>query len=145
MSNRIFSYSGDEDWSGYDNPHEAIQDMKENDDLEVGNVFLTGIRRDLTPLSYFPNVDDLLEQYDSNIYDNCGEYASENTGSDQVSDEAKKELGDFLKSWASKHLSLNCYEVDHEEEITLTQEMIDAFHNDEPIPLPEFQYKEHSK
>ncbi|MDQ8942048.1 hypothetical protein [Acinetobacter soli] len=142
MSNRIFSYSDDEDWSGYDNPHEAIQDMKENDDLEVGNVFLTGIRRDLTPESYFPNADDLLEQYDGNIYDNCGEYAHDNTGSDQVTDEAKQELNDFLKSWASKHLSLSCYEVDHEEEITLTQEMIDAFHKDEPIPLPEFQYKE---
>ncbi len=142
MSDRIFSYSGEENWSGYDNPKEAMQDMKDSDDLEVGNTFLTGIRRDLSSKSYFLDADDLLEQYDSNIYDNCGEYACDNTGADRVSDEAKKELNDFLSQWVGKNLNLNFYEVDHEEEIVLTQEMIDAFHADEPIPLPEFMFKE---
>lgn len=142
MSNRIFSFKTDEDWSGYESPQEAMQDMADEDALESGNVFSTGIRRDLKPESYFPDADDVLERYDDNIYDNCGEYAHDNTGSDQVTEEAKKELNDFLKKWAGNHLSLSCYEVDHEEEITLTQEMIDAFHANEPIPLPKFSFKE---
>ena len=142
MSNRIYSYRSEEDWSGYESPEEALQDMQDSDDLKVGNTFLTGIRRDLSPKSYFPDAGDLLDQYDGNIYDNCGEYASDNTGSDQVSDEAKKELNDFINKWVGENLILNCYEVDHEEEITLTQEMIDAFNANNPIPLPEFKFKE---
>ena len=38
-----------------------------------------------------------------------------------------------------KHLNITFWEIDHEEEIEVTQEMIDGFRANKPIPLPEFK------
>lgn len=142
MSNRVFSYSGDESWSDYEGPSEALQDMEDQDDLEVGNTFLTGIKNVPTPIRYLINAEEILEKYDEAIDCEHGEYTDCNTGSDKVTDEAKAELNNFLETWARKHLDITFWEIDHEEEIKVTQEMIDAFHSCLEIPLPEFQYKE---
>ena len=143
MSNRVFSYSGDECWSDYEGPNEALQDMKDQDDLEVGNTFLTGIKNVPSPTRYMINAVEILEKYDESIDCEHGcEYTDLNTGSDKVTDEAKVELNNFLNAWAEKHLSITFWEIDHEEEIKVTQEMIDAFNANLPIPMPEFQYKE---
>ena len=58
----------------------------------------------------------------------------------RVRDEAKAELNNFLKAWAEKHLNVSFWEIDHDEEIAVTQEMIDAFHANQPIPLPKFKF-----
>lgn len=143
MSNRIYSYSGDEFWSDYNSPEEALQDMEDDGDLEVGNTFLTGIKNVPSPTRYIPDAEEILEKYDESIDCEHGcEYTDCNTGSDKVTDEAKKELNAFLKQWAGKHLDITFWEIDHEEEIKVTQEMIEAFHANLPIPMPEFKHKE---
>lgn len=142
MSNRIFSFRTEEEWCDYETPSEALQDVDDQDELKVGSVIYTGIKKELSPQSFILDAEEVLEHYDNMIYDNCGEYAHENTGSDQVTDEAKEELNALLKQWADKHITLNFYEVEHEEEIEVTQEMIDAFKAGGPIPLPEFKHKE---
>lgn len=143
MSNRIYSYSGDEFWSDYERPDEALQDMEDAGDLEVGNTFLTGIKNVPSPTRYMPNAEEILEKYDESIDCEHGcEYTDCNTGSDKVTDEAKVELNNFLNAWAEKHLNITFWEIDHEEEIEVTQEMIDAFHANLPIPMPEFKHKE---
>ena len=79
--------------------------------------------------------------YDLRIYDNFpSDFTDGNTGSDSVGDEAKAELNNFLKAWAEKHLGVTFWEIDHDEEIAVTQEMIDAFHANQPIPLPKFKF-----
>ncbi|EZQ10764.1 hypothetical protein [Acinetobacter sp. Ver3] len=143
MSNRIYSFSGDENWADYENPAEALEEMLDDDSLEVGNTFLTGIKRTPSPTQFILDADEVLENYDCRIYDNyLSDYTGGNTGSKDVSDEAKNELNNFLNKWAEKYLVITFYEVDCEEEIPVTQEMIDAFHSNEPIPLPEFKFKE---
>lgn len=142
MSNRIFSFTGDDNWSSYETPNEALQEMKDDGSLEVGNTFLTGISRKPNPFQFMPDADEILENYENRIFDEHDwNYADGNTGADGLSESAKKELNDFLEFWADKHLVISFYEIDNDEEITVTQEMIDAFHAGEPIPLPEFQYK----
>jgi hypothetical protein len=113
--------------------------MQDNGFMVAGYVFLTGTKRPLTPKQFFPDAADVLEHYDNNIYDNCGDYSEGNTGSDQVSEEAQAELTKLLNDWAENNLSLSFYEIDNEEEIELTQEMIDAFLAHEPIPMPELK------
>ena len=139
-ADRVFSYSGDENWSDYARPEEALQEMEDEDDLEVGNTFLTGIKRIPSPTQFTMDADEVLENYDIRIYDNySSDYTDSNTGSDGVSDEAKAELNNLLNAWAEKHLNITFWEIDHEEEIEVTQEMIDAFRANKPIPLPEFK------
>lgn len=140
MNNRIFSYSGEEDWSDYSDSRDALQDMDDQGDLEVGNTFLTGIKSTPTVSQYIMNADDFLEDYDCRIDDNFGgDYIEGNTGSDSVTAEAKAELNAFLTAWAEKNLAAMFFEVNQEQYIELTQEMIDAFHANEPIPLPELK------
>ena len=142
---RVFSFSGDESWSDYATPNEALADMLDDDSLEVGNTFLTGIKRIPSPTQFILDADEVLENYDCRIYDNYpSDYTDNNTGSDGVSDEAKAELNNFLNTWAEKHLNITFWEINHDEEITLTQDMIDAFHANKPIPLPELKHKEAS-
>ena len=139
-ADRVFSYSGDENWSDYARPEEALQEMEDEDDLEVGNTFLTGIKRIPSPTQFIMDADEVLENYDIRIYDNySSDYTDSNTGSDGVSDEAKAELNNLLNAWAEKHLNITFWEIDHEEEIKVTQEMIEAFRANKPIPLPEFK------
>lgn len=143
MTNRIYSYTGDESWSDYKSPQSALKDMFDCDDLEVGNTFLTGIKSIPSPTHYLINADEILEKYDESIDCEHGcDYTDCNTGSAEVTDDAKKELNDFLEKWAYKHLNITFWEIYHEEIIKVTQEMIDAFHANEPIPMPEFKYKE---
>ena len=145
MSNRIFSFTGDDNWSSYETPNEALKEMFESGDLEVGNTFLTGISRKPEPFRFMPDADEILENYENRIFDEHDwSYAEGNTGADGLSESAKKELDDFLESWANKHLTISFYEIEHDEMIIVTQEMIDAFHANQPIPLPEFKFKEHS-
>lgn len=93
---RVFSYRDEENWSDYENPAEALQDMEDDDVLEVGNTFLTGIKRQPSPTQFIMDADEVLENYDLRIYDNYpGNYSEDNTGSDGVSDEAKAELNNF--------------------------------------------------
>lgn len=140
MSDRIFSYSGEENWSDYSDPRDALQDMDDQGDLEVGNTFLTGIKSIPTVSQYIMDADDLLEDYDLRINDNFGgDYIEGNTGLDSVTVEAKAELDAFLVAWSEKHLNITFFEINHEQKIELTQEMIDAFHANEPIPLPELK------
>ncbi|WP_407412106.1 hypothetical protein [Acinetobacter sp.] len=140
MNNRIFSYSGEENWSDYSDPRDALQDMDDQGDLEVGNTFLTGIKSTPTVSQYIMDADDLLEDYDRRIDDDFGgDFVEGNTGSEYVTAEAKAELNAFLTAWAEKNLAAMFFEVNHEQEIELTQEMIDAFHANEPIPLPELK------
>lgn len=139
MGERIYSWRSDECWSDFSRPEQAIQDMQDNGFMVAGYVFLTGTKRPLTPKRFFPDAADVLEHYDNNIYDNCGEYADGNTGSDQVSEAAQTELTELLNDWAEKNLSLSFYEIENEEEIELTQEMINAFLAGEPIPMPELK------
>lgn len=139
MGERIYSWRSDECWSDFSRPEQAIQDMQDNGFMVAGYVFLTGTKRPLTPKQFFPDAADVLEHYDNNIYDNCGDYSEGNTGSDQVSEEAQAELTKLLNDWAENNLSLSFYEIDNEEEIELTQEMIDAFLANEPIPMPELK------
>lgn len=143
MENRVYSYSGEENWADYEDPCEALQDMEDQGDLEVGNAFLTGIKNVPCSTRYMINADEVLERYDESIDCEHGcEYTDCNTGSDKVTDEAKKELNDFLKRWAKENLTITFWEIYHEEEIEVTQEMIDAFHANLPIPMPEFKHKE---
>lgn len=143
MTNRIYSFSGEDNWSAYDSPREAMQDMYDQDDLEVGNTFLTGIKRRPEPIQFLHDADEILESYEERICDEHDwSYAQGNTGVDDITDEAKKDLNDFLKAWSEKHLNITFYEIEHDEEVEVTQEMIDAFHANEPIPMPEFKYKE---
>ncbi|MEN4984540.1 hypothetical protein [Acinetobacter modestus] len=142
MGERIYSWRSDECWSDFSRPEQAIQDMQDNGFMVVGNIFLTGTKRPLTPTRFFPDAADVLEHYDNNIYDNCGDYSEGNTGSDQVSEEAQAELTKLLNDWAENNLSLSFYEIDNEQEIELTQEMIDAFLANQPLPLPEFKTME---
>ena len=139
MNERIYSWRSDECWDDYSRPEEAIQDMQDNGFMVAGNVFLTGTKRSLTPKRFFPDAADVLELYDNNIYDNCGDYSEGNTGSDQVSEEAQAELTKLLNDWAENNLSLSFYEIENEEGIELTREMIDAFLANEPIPMPELK------
>lgn len=143
MTNRVYSYTGDESWSDYESPRSALKDMFDYGDLEIGNTFLTGIKSIPGPTRYLINADEILEKYDETIDCEHGcDYTDCNTGSAEVTDDAKKELNDFLEKWAHKHLNITFWEIYHEEEIKVTQEMIDAFHANEPIPMPEFKYKE---
>lgn len=138
---RIFSYRGEENWSSYDNPTEALQDMEDDEALEVGKTFLTGIRTDPSPTRYFIDAEEALENYDNRIGDeHHWDYTEGNTGSDTVTKEAKKELDSYLKSWADRNLNITFFEIEHDEEITVTQEMIDAFHAGKDIPLPPFKF-----
>ncbi|MFI7826542.1 hypothetical protein ACFMJK_24980, partial [Acinetobacter baumannii] len=94
----------------------------------------------------FPDAEDVLERYDENVLDNHDwSYAEGNTGTDTLKDEAKAELDSFLKKWADTYLTVTFFEIDHEEEIEVTQEMIDAFYANAPIPLPEFKHKEEER
>ena len=139
-ADRVFSYRGEDNWSDYENPAEALQDMEDDDVLEIGNTFLTGIKRQPSPTQFIMDADEVLENYDLRIYDNFpSDFTDGNTGSDSAGDEAKAELNNFLKAWAEKHLSVTFWEIDHDEEIAVTQEMIDAFHANQPIPLPKFK------
>ena len=139
-ADRVFSYHGEDNWSDYENPAEALANMLDDDVLEVGNTFLTGIKRQPSPTQFIMDADEVLENYDLRIYDNyTGDFPDGNTGSDSVGDEAKAELNNFLKAWAEKHLNVSFWEIDHDEEIAVTQEMIDAFHANQPIPLPKFK------
>lgn len=139
-ADRVFSYRGEDNWSDYENPAEALADMLDDDVLEVGNTFLTGIKRQPSPTQFIMDADEVLENYNLRIYDNySGDFTDGNTGSDSVGDEAKAELNNFLKTWAEKHLNVSFWEIDHDEEIAVTQEMIDAFHANQPIPLPKFK------
>lgn len=140
IANRVFSYLGEEEWSDYERPEEALQDMEDEGDLEVGNIFLTGGKNTPNPIRYMISANEILEKYEESIDCEHGcEYTDGNTGSDKVTDEAKKELNDFLNQWTTKHLHITFWEIDHEEEIAVTQEMIDAFHANKPIPLPGFK------
>ena len=145
MSERIFSFRGEDNWSDYSYPEEALQEMDDNDALEVGIIFRTGIKQSISSTRYFPDAEDVLERYDENVLDNHDwSYAEGNTGTDTLKDEAKAELDSFLKKWADTYLTVTFFEIDHEEEIEVTQEMINAFHANAPIPLPEFKHKEPS-
>lgn len=145
MSNRIYSFSDEDNWSSYESPREAMEDMRDQDDLEVGNSFLTGIKRHPDPFRFLLDADEILESYEERICDEHDwSYAEGNTGIDNITVEAKKELDDFIKAWSEKHLKITFFEIDHDEKIEVTQEMIDAFHANEPIPMPEFKYKEQS-
>lgn len=136
-ADRVFSYYGEDNWSDYENPAEALQDMEDDGVLEVGNTFLTGIKRIPSPTQFIMDADEVLENYDIRIYDNySSDYTDSNTSSNSVSDEAKAELNNFLNAWAENHLNITFWEIDHEEEIEVTQEMIDAFRANKPIPLP---------
>ena len=140
-ADRVFSYRGEDNWSDYENPAEALQDMEDDDVLEIGNTFLTGIKRQTSPTQFIMDADEVLENYDLRIYDNFpSDFTDGNTGSDSVGDEAKAELNNFLKAWAEKPLGVTFWEIDHDEEIAVTQEMIDAFHANQPIPLPKFKF-----
>ena len=78
------------------------------DDLEVGNTFLTGIKRIPSPTQFIMDADEVLENYDIRIYDNySSDYTDSNTGSDGVSDEAKAELNNLLNAWAEKTSKYN--------------------------------------
>lgn len=139
-ADRVFSYYGEDNWSDYEKPTEALKDMEDDNVLEVGNTFLTGIKRIPSPTQFIMDAGEVLENYDIRIYDNySSDYTDSNTGSNGVSDEAKAELANFLNAWAEKYLNITFWEIDHEEEIKVTQEMIDAFHANKPIPLPELK------
>ena len=89
------------------------------------------------------SADEVLERYDEAIDCEHGcEYTDCNTGSDKVTDEAKAELNNFLNAWAKKNLNITFWEIDHEEEIEVTQEMLDFFNAGLSIPMPEFKHKE---
>lgn len=142
-ADRVFSYRGEDNWSDYKNPAEALADMLDDDALEVGSTFLTGIKRKPSPTLFIMDADEILENYDQRIDDTYpGDFSNDNTGSDDVSSEAKAELNNFLEAWAEKYLNVTFWEIDHDEEISVTQEMIDAFHANEPIPLPKFKFGE---
>lgn len=143
MKNRVYSCLGEENWSDYEDPCEALQDMEDQGDLEVGNTFLTGIKNIPCPTRYMISADEVLERYDEAIDCEHGcEYTDCNTGSLRVTDEAKKELNELLKQWAKKNLNITFWEIDHEEEIEVTQEMLDFFNAGLSIPMPEFKHKE---
>ncbi|ENV14702.1 hypothetical protein F965_00048 [Acinetobacter schindleri NIPH 900] len=139
---RIFSSTNDESWDDFTTPREAMEALDDNDNLDVGEFIYTGIKRYPSASNYITDADRILELYDENVYENNGEYADDNTGSDGVTDEAKKELTDFLNQWADKHLSITFWEIQYIENIQITQAMLDAYHAGTEILLPEFVHKD---
>lgn len=145
MSERSYSYS-DEEWQNFGSIDEAMDyilecTLEENEDFEVGMIIQTGFTCEVDPVDYMPDAEDVLELYDTRI---CGhhnsDYAYDGTGYDCVDEEAQKELTDYLKIWAKKNIKVSFQEVKNDEEVEITQEMIDAFHAKQPIPMPEFKY-----
>ena len=103
-----------------------------SDDVEEGSVIYCGEKEPMdvsSLISVDSVIDDMAAQaedlIDTSTYDNP---------IDDVSDEAKKELGELLDSWARKHIDFNTFYIVNIKEITVTQEMIALAENNE---LPE--------
>ncbi|MDE2430104.1 MAG: hypothetical protein KGM99_15380, partial [Burkholderiales bacterium] len=82
-------------------PYESLQDLIDHHSLNVGDNYWTG-EGELLDANDFLSADRILEEADDNFLSEAWEGADEIFT--VVSDEAKAELSEFLKSWVSKHV-----------------------------------------
>lgn len=142
MSERSYSVNY-EYWDDIGTLEGVMEYLNEDGSLNVGDKFFTGFPFTPSPSDFIPTATSVVSDYNYNI-ENCGKYSPEhtdgNTGSDMLSDEAKEKLTKILRDWADENMNITFYTVKNDEEIEITQEMIDAFHAKQPIPMPEFKY-----
>lgn len=109
-------------WStdGSDFHYSSLHDLLDaNSEIEAGEIVFMG-DADHPLASSFVDHDDVIELIATRAYDVGGEWAEDYT--DDVSEEAKKEMDDFLTAWIGKHLPIRFYQVKNIREYTITAE-----------------------
>ncbi|EHU2311194.1 hypothetical protein [Acinetobacter baumannii] len=137
---RSFSCS-DEVWDVFYHPQEALSLLQENGDLEVGSSFFTGVTLVRKPSDFLYNhAAQLLENLDETLFDETGTDDEFYTSKQNYA--KREQLSQLIGEWLDQNMEGNLSFIELIEEIEVTQEMIDAFHANAPIPLPEFKHKE---
>lgn len=99
--------------------YDSLQDLLDsNDELQAGDVVYVGNAKHPKP-EQLCDADDIIEMMKDRAWDIVGEYAEDYP---EVSDEAHKELDDFIKSWIMKHCPPDFYTVTDVREYILTKE-----------------------
>lgn len=120
MSNELV-WSKDCEYFNSDSLHEIIRDH----DLKAGDQCYFGTK-DAPAASSFIDVDDIIEDAQNRAMDNYGEFAE--SFLDDVTDEAKKELGDFLSVWMDKNAAVRFYLAHDITEYIVTEDDVRAAH-----------------
>lgn len=105
-------YCTDEDgFYSLSNVGEVVDELRgEYEDSEiVGMQYYSGEFKQVEPSEYL-NVDNILENADEYLYDNVGHPDGGVDCFTDVSEDAKKELEQLLKTWCDKHVKCNLWE-----------------------------------
>ena len=100
--------------------YQSLEDLinSNSGELEVGQTVYVGNGRK-PKISEFCDADDVIELIQNRVYelgdDDAGELMNE------ISPEAEIELGELLKSWMEKHVTINFYTVHDVREYVLTE------------------------
>lgn len=115
-----FVWSTDEETYNIDSLGDLIRDY----DIEAGTTVYYG-KAAKPSASSFIDTDDIIEDAQNRASDNYGEFAE--CFLDDITDEAKKELNDFLSAWMEKYGVVTFYMVEEPKEYVVTeQDVIDA-------------------
>jgi hypothetical protein len=100
--------------------HNSLAELiKHNDDLNPGDVVYAGEAR--TPqLNEFCDADDVIDLMKDRGCDIAGEYADDFMA--DITDEAKSELSELLKTWMEKHVTVDFFSVHNINEYTLSED-----------------------
>jgi len=97
----------EEDW-----PYASFGELLNDDEgVQVGQVVFYGECVKKSPAYFMPSASEVLDVAADKAYDIGGEFA-EDFGRD-VTQEARRELEDFLSAWASRHLKVEFYQVEN--------------------------------
>lgn len=95
----------------------TLDDLIDNHDLEPGAVVFRAEAAHPAPEELI-NVENILETMGEHAYDIAGEYGEDYP---DVSNEAVKELSDFLVAWVSRHAAPTFYTVRNVQPYTITE------------------------
>lgn len=110
MSEKTFkAYSRDDEQFCFDSIGELFDDMDADGVLEVGMGYYEADCKRLEPSDFARpgRIDYLLEEFDSDLYEEIGEIADEIFSG--VTDEAKTELVGLISGWIEKHVNVGRY------------------------------------
>lgn len=108
-------------WSsnGEDFRYDTLSDLIDCEGPPVGKVVHFGDVCDIEP-SDLIDADDVIQTMQDRAYDEAGEHAE--NYAENVSDEAVKELNDFLSAWINKYASPTFFVVKNVHEHIITEE-----------------------
>lgn len=112
----------DEEFRATD-PAEVLDELWNDGELAVGAKYYECDFKPLTMLACM-DANHLLDNAGDSAYDLVGEAMDCDNPFDDATEEAKKELNDFLEAWAAKHLRLGrfCTAAGKSKELSITED-----------------------